>query len=133
MNQIKCQKCGKIINNVPDNWDRNFKCNNCGGYFTEIDNNSNPYSITDQFRSMGTDIRNNMPRIVIGKTEPVQNSPQNQKTSLPRSSNQQIRPIEEPLELKQRRLLAKAEFWIFAVVMILVLGFAAWRLLNIFF
>ena len=35
---IKCNNCGKIIENVPINWNRNERCLNCNGYFTELTN-----------------------------------------------------------------------------------------------
>ena len=58
MTTIICTKCKKIIAYVPDNWNRNITCNNCGGYFKEYDVPNNlsisypNYENIDKFKTL---------------------------------------------------------------------------------
>ena len=77
-------------------------------------------SITQQFESLGKDFNKNIPRVVIGNPNPNPNP----KKPLP-----QNQPDDE---LNRELFFKKIEFWIFSIVIAIVLGYAAIRLIDMF-
>lgn len=81
-------------------------------------------SITQQFESIGRDFNQNIPRVIIGK--------QNQN----RSYNEVPNPPKPPTkiigddDLRKEEFYKKIEFWIFTVVVVLVLTYAGFRLID---
>lgn len=116
MPTLKCNNCGKEINNVPNMWDRNEKCINCNGYFSEIQQQGYS-SISNQLNQIGQDIGNNIgsiPHIIIGKERKNPMNIKNPKLSIEDKGYEQYEKIRK---------------WGLWIIISLVVGYAVYRIM----
>lgn len=120
---VQCQNCGKEVN-APINWNRNERCINCNGYFSEVQQGYP--SISNQLNKIGQDMGNNIgsiPHIIIGKDKKTPNlNTQNTNLGYP---NQPIDKSYEKFE-KYRQY----GMWI---IILAVIGYAGFRIIKIMF
>ncbi len=127
--QIRCIKCGRIVN-VPDNWNRQFTCNTCGGYFQEINQNYqrpglNLDGIGQEFSKLG-----DFPHIMVGKgiysQKPNYPYPTNNLPNL-NAQNQNLAYPSQPMTFvdKYADTIKKWALWI---CVSLIIGYAVWRI-----
>lgn len=126
MKTLKCNKCNKIINNAPDNWDRNEKCLTCNGYFSEINQNNSGLGISN--------VTENIPHIYLGKEGfSTSNQPKPNKTQKSPNSNTQKDNLECPEDDKGYKLYENIRKWAFIVLLCLVIGYAGYRIILAMF
>lgn len=127
---VKCQNCGKELN-APVNWNRNEKCNTCGGYFTEVQGYP---SVSNQLNQIGQDIGNNIsqvPHIYLGKGGFSTTNPDTQKTQKTKNLNTQntnLDGLDKGYEKFEK--IRQYGMWI---IILLVIGYAGFRIFKIIF
>lgn len=128
--QIKCLRCNRTVN-VQENWDRNATCSQCGGYFQEISQQSQNYSVSGQFQQLGQKIQG-VPHIILDnkriytqKSQPlIQNYPQPQNIpyNVPQNANL-------PYTKNKYDKIKEIGLW---VMVTLVVSYAAYRIILAF-
>jgi len=109
MVQIKCNKCGKIVE-APINWNRNTICNTCGGYFNEI----------QQFQEISKDFQGIVPHILIGEKGLTTN----------KQYNKNINQGKDNLfNEKEDKIIKNIKKWALIIAVLAVAGYAVYRVL----
>ena len=86
-------------------------------------------NLSDQFKEIGQDIKSNMPHIKIGNSKPL---PQ-QKSEPIRPQNANSRYSEDKFSPNELIIWEKLQKWGLIAAIVLVLGYAGYRLLSSFF
>jgi len=130
MIQIRCQKCGRVLQ-APPNWERRATCNNCGGYFQELNSS---YNLSNQFQQIGNQFQSNIPSIMIGK-EGIYT--QKQGYPNPNPPSQQNMPYNPPQNVNfphpEDDLYEKIRKYALWIVVSVVIGYAVWRIIDFIF
>ena len=129
MVQIKCNNCRRIVE-VQDNWDRNATCNVCGGFFTKFSEYNQQYKPENAFNQLGSQIRNNMPRIMLGSNGISTQNSQGQSRQPVYQNTPHFEPPRtnlSPFE-KEERLYSRIRNIGFIVVVAAVIIYAVWRI-----
>lgn len=131
MVQIKCNGCGRILNVMP-NWDRQGTCQNCGNYFSDLNQRNfqpNRNSLNNTFNQLGNQINSNVPHLYIGSN----GISTKQQAPYP---NQKVKPNYPPktyqypnFKTKEQIIFEKVRWWGLAIAVSLVIGYAVYRIL----
>lgn len=93
-------------------------------------------NINDQFKSIGNDFRSNIPHIMIGKqgisTQNNSNLQQNQPKPLPQQIMYTRTYQNAKKPYSEEDIVEKIRKWALIITICIVVGYAGWRILNIF-
>lgn len=125
---IICNKCGRMIDNLPFDWNKNATCNKCGGNFRDFMQNNN-YPTRETYNPNQNNLNQGIPHLYWNQgkftTNPINNNQVQQPNQQP--TNQSIN-TNIPIS-KEQYYLNKIKDWAFYIIVAAIVIYAIYRII----